>query len=601
MKKGILLTLFTILLSSQAFGNAHDIARSACVGLGGEQRSGSILGTASPGWELLSSDRQKEVTEGKMICAYFQCKDGKKTIPGRSSSASDLQTGCQSRAKLDAEISGRGEGSGDDKSDGGGSGGGGAGIDVRVSGGTSPGFKIKWKGFYYSRSCFKFNNDGEPIRLKRRCRNKGEISVSGGVSTDGGKRRGGGDIIVDGHGEVPGLGECERARLACEGSVRRGRYYYYRRGGRYFKCTSPNDLNTCIQIPRSAYYRIYGGGDCDGNCGSVYRRRDSIGSQIGSAALGIGVGGGALLSPILNYFGQKNVINGMVQMNQDNAAALQAMQERCIAGQSHYRNTFFGVDGYIERNEIIDDGTYSQVPECNYPGALGMQGDGMGGIGHPLLGAGYQMNYLGGMLGQYGAYGAQAYGIPPALAGLGGMGGLNGLNFQLGLNGLGGLGGLGGLNNFGGLGSLGVYGGLGGLGTYGGLGNLGGYGGLGNLGGYGGLGGLGGYGGMAPWGNGGSYWNNAGGWAQAQQSLALSNQSFVQGQQLSQLAWRDQAIRAQQGMMGAGMAGMWGAGMGGLGGFGGAAFSPMNLGAQMGGQFRFGLGGMGGLGGWGWP
>ena len=249
----------------------------------------------------------------------------------------------------------------------------------------------------------------------------------------------------------------------------------------------------------------------DDHCVNCEGRRRGGGTLSGIAEIA-----GAILPPLAHLGSNWLWADAYLGSNQAWAGAAQVGFEQCQLMQTNHIQSMYGngttdMRGYFSNNELPFE--YIAPPGCNgynvngFAGGMGFMGNGMGGFGHPWMGAGYSPGFVGGMYGPYGQY--NPYGMGGiGMGGFPGMGGGIGVNLGLGMGGLGGMyPGMGGMGGFpgGGIGGGigGMYPGMGGMGgMYPGMGGMGGFPGGGIGGGIGGMGGMypgmGGMGGMYP-------------------------------------------------------------------------------------------------------
>jgi hypothetical protein len=427
-----------------------------------------------------------------------------------------------------------------------------------------------------------------------------------------------------------------------------GSYVIVRRGdGSTFRCTYTTTWDHCLGEAGSVIVSVHGDADHCVNCGGGGR-----GGRGGGGTLsGIAEIAGAILPP-LAYLGSNWLwSDAYLGANQAWAGAAATGFEQCQLMQTNHMHSMYGngttsMQGYFANNELPHE--YIAPPGCNgyhlggFAGGMGFMGNGMGGFGHPWMGAGYSPGFMNGMYGPYGMY--NPYGSVIGMGGMGmgmpGMGGMGGgINIGMGMGmpgmGMGGMGmgmpgmGMGGIGGGIGMG-MGMPGmGMGGMGMgvpgfgggmyYPGMGGMGGGMGMGMPGmgmpgigggigmgigsgfpggGYYGPGGMynpgmgGAMGaGLVPWGNGaGSYWNGSGGWGGGmgggmgmggQANFGNIQQSYALNQQAAmQGNYYQQA--ALQNTFNQAAGNMWsqgyGGGMYGMGNYGYAPYSPGNMG-----------------------
>ena len=491
-------------------------------------------------------------------------------------------------------------------------------------------------------------------------KNNIDVDVKGGVDVDVDVGRGGGGFYID--GRLVGRAEWERECVKKNGKIRRkcrrgknGSYSYYYNGGgkggggggsRYdgyvvirkadgstFQCEYTRSWDDCLSRGGSGSV-VVSVNTYDDHCVSCENNGRGGG---GGVLSGIADIAGAILPP-LAYLGSNWLwSDAYLGANQAWAGAAQVGFEQCQIMQTNHIQSMYGngttdMQGYFSNNELPYE--YIAPPGCNgynvnaFAGGMGFMGNGMGGFGHPWMGAGYSPGFVGGMYGPYGQYNPYGNGMGmgmgmgyPGMGGMGypGMGGGIGINLGLGMGGMGmggmgypGMGGMGGMYPGMGGGMGGMYPGMGGgIGIGGGMGGMG-YPGMGGMGGFpgGGIGvgingGIGGgfhgnpwgagAGGMGtvPWGNGaGSYWNGSGGWnggggwgnqyggnfGNIQQSYALNQQALAQGSYYQQAALQNSYNQSAQNLWSVGYGGGMG---GGMGGYGYAPYAPSNMGLSM--------------------
>ncbi len=264
--------------------------------------------------------------------------------------------------------------------------------------------------------------------------------------------------------------------------------------------------------------------DCpDGTCN---KNSNSVHWTFGAAAMI-----GAIANPLAYYASNKAYADAQLGGQEAWAASATAGYEQCQIGIDNYLTHVYNTEAPTVTPDQFNSFQCKGYGQGGYTGMgqmSGMMGTGYGGYGNSYMGAGYTSGMMSGMSGQYGMYNPYG-GMSANMGGYPGYGGGIQVGGVLGNT----IGALASGQPLIGVGTYGGYGGssmggsyYGGNTGYSGYGNTG-YSGYGNTGGYygGNMGGsyVGNMGGNIGGGyyngnmnNGGSYWNNSGGWDQRQ-------------------------------------------------------------------------------------